>query len=1784
MNQQVAYHLKYRIALPLVLCLGLLPWCLKASHIIGGEIHYRCLGNDQYEITLDVFRDCHFGQADFDNPAHVGIYFKTGALLTTLSIAPLFIEPLPADVGDPCLFVPPDVCVERARYRVVTELAFTPGGYNIVYQRCCRNQTITNILNPTETGGTYSLHLSPKAMLECNSSPVFDNFPPIFICVNKPISFMHNATDADGDSLVYKLCTPLAGATFDQPQPAFPDPPPFDSVVWAPGFGLDNILGSDPPLRINSQTGLLTGFPHVQGQFVVGVCVEEYRDGELLTAVRRDFQYNVGLCGEILAKFEAPAAQCDDLSVQFQNESALASNYQWFFNWPDLNFSSTEANPVFTYPDTGTYVVALIAEPNSQCVDTLFKEIFLQFNSLTPDFQTSVFDCSGSSVLALQDLSVDNVSPPSVWNWSVVYGNDSLTSVEQNPFFVVPNPSSGTIRLRVRSVNGCEQMIEQAFSTDGNNPADAIADQTICLGQSVGLNPIGGAAGFTFQWAAPIPPDEQNDSNPTVSPAATTTYSVLITAPNNLCQTTKEVTIEVLPLPELDFETDADCDAVTVNFTNQSANATSFVWDFGDGTSSVEANPVHAYPSIGTYTVAMMVGPDALCRDTLVREITLAEKALEADFGFDYTDCTDEQITIQFSDVSVNSLQNTAQWEWTFSGAGSSNEANPVFTISNPQILNVQLTITTEEGCTSTISKDLNIEFIEFNFPDSVLTCWNEAVELNPNGNPNYRYLWFPATGLDDPSKPNPVAQPSQTTTYSVVITNIAADTCQLVKQVKVFVPPRIDVQANDAFTTCNAEVNLTASASVPVDFTWFDENGASVATGNSLPVAVSGIQTFTVEATDEFNCKEQATTVASGGPVNISTAGDQIICSGEALNVELINNDPNDILSLEWSPSEAFLADPTDDPTPQVAVVAGAQSLFVQATNQFGCTATDSVFVAIVDSNIHLDFEHQTQCNGATVDFINTSTNGFNYVWNFGDPTTTDDVSTLDNPSYTFPGIGAYTVSLTIGFNVGCVDTLFKQVEIVEPDFIPDFTFEYLNCATDSILIQFRDASINFLNNTSEWHWEFSNNETSDLQNPVVTFRQGDELVAQLTIGTPNGCSGSVEKTLKIEFIQVDIPDLITLCPGDTIPLNPQGSTSYTYDWTPANGLNDPSLANPIAFPSETTEYSVTITNIDEDTCSIARTITVFVPDEIGLEATLDTFTCGTPSLLEANSNAPAIFTWFDGQGAVVGTDSILEVNPEGEETYSVQATDAFNCMETDFVAVANRQIDINIAGGNFQATCPRDFMQICVINLDPGDLLEYQWTVFSGSGQILNGADTQCPNVSTETGTTVYQVEVTNQFGCSVIEEVEVLTYAFEASVQDSIQICPNIATAINPDGNASLTYKWSPSTGLNDPNASNPVAELSQSTTYTVTITGFNGPDTCSAVKEVTVLVNPIIDLQTTPSADTVLCEPTDLTLASFTNAEVNYTWSLNPDFSNPFSTSSAANVTPQGANDYFVLAVDDLGCRDSAKISVNSFPLDFDLTESVNFCKENGSVSIAVQNNASDQDLSFVWSPVDFIIGSNNSSTIEVNPPENTTYSVTISNQFGCTAQDSSRVLFFDLVPALDITVQGKDTLLFGADESTQLVATFDPSYTYSWEPAISLDDATVNDPFASPDETTPYFLTVSNEAGCTATDTVTIFVENPDCREPFLFIPMAFTPNDDGFNDVLFVRGKSIESLTFAIYNRWGQKVFETNDKNDGWNGTFKGKRLTPDVYGYYIQATCFNGEKFFKKGNVTLLR
>jgi gliding motility-associated-like protein len=153
------------------------------------------------------------------------------------------------------------------------------------------------------------------------------------------------------------------------------------------------------------------------------------------------------------------------------------------------------------------------------------------------------------------------------------------------------------------------------------------------------------------------------------------------------------------------------------------------------------------------------------------------------------------------------------------------------------------------------------------------------------------------------------------------------------------------------------------------------------------------------------------------------------------------------------------------------------------------------------------------------------------------------------------------------------------------------------------------------------------------------------------------------------------------------------------------------------------------------------------------------------------------------------------------------------------------------------------------------------------------------------------------------------------------------------------------------------------------------------------------------------------------------------------------------------------------------------------------------------------------------------------------------------------------------------------ESVQLGTDEDNRREYHWSPATGLSDTTAARPTATPTETTTYYLYVIDEFLQESYDTVTVEVVHCD-----IFIPNIFSPNGDGQNDVLYVRGQGIEQLTFVVYNRWGETVFETKDPNHGWDGTFKGKPAEAGVYVWHVEARLEDGLEVRRSGNVMLTR
>lgn len=206
---------------------------------------------------------------------------------------------------------------------------------------------------------------------------------------------------------------------------------------------------------------------------------------------------------------------------------------------------------------------------------------------------------------------------------------------------------------------------------------------------------------------------------------------------------------------------------------------------------------------------------------------------------------------------------------------------------------------------------------------------------------------------------------------------------------------------------------------------------------------------------------------------------------------------------------------------------------------------------------------------------------------------------------------------------------------------------------------------------------------------------------------------------------------------------------------------------------------------------------------------------------------------------------------------------------------------------------------------------------------------------------------------------------------------------------------------------------------------------------------------------------------------------------------------------------------------------------------------------------------------------------VTIPINTTFTIIGTNAFGCKDTTQSIGTIQHPTPTLSITV-APDSMFVG--QTTEITATDDLDYLYFWTADTTLSDTTIYDPIANPRRTTTYYLTVENQYGCQTEDSVTVIIRQPICANPVVFVPNAFSPDGDGHNDVLMVNGNNVRNMTMVVFNRWGQKVFETNDQSIGWDGTFKGQALPPDSYGYYMRCTCELGGELQLKGSILLLR
>ena len=391
-----------------------------------------------------------------------------------------------------------------------------------------------------------------------------------------------------------------------------------------------------------------------------------------------------------------------------------------------------------------------------------------------------------------------------------------------------------------------------------------------------------------------------------------------------------------------------------------------------------------------------------------------------------------------------------------------------------------------------------------------------------------------------------------------------------------------------------------------------------------------------------------------------------------------------------------------------------------------------------------------------------------------------------------------------------------------------------------------------------------------------------------------------------------------------------------------------------------------------------------------------------------------------------------------------------------------------------------------------------------------------------------------------------------------------CAPLTVTFTNTSTGATSWNWNFGDGGTSTNQ-NPVHTYTAAGTYTVTQIAYNLPksDTLVQPNYITVIASPVLSIA---SQTNVTCNgaSTGAAAVAATGGSTPYTYS----WSNGQSTSGISNLA---AGNYSVVVTNAVGCSSTQTVAITQPPpFAAAVTNTPAACNSNDGTA-TVSASGGSGSFTYQWS------SGQTSQTITGLAAGN--YSVTITDSNGCTQSGSTTILNSNGPTAI---ASGSTSIQSGNSATISASG----GVTYSWSPATGLSNSTISNPTASPSATTIYCVYVFDANGCSDSScvTITVLAEPIDCGT--FYLPNAFSPNDDNENEVFkaYVNPVCVTEFKLVIYNRWGEKVFETEDVTKYWDGYFRGVVSNTAVYAYYCKATFTNGNKIDKKGNVSLVR
>lgn len=1415
------------------------------------------------------------------------------------------------------------------------------------------------------------------------------------------------------------------------------------------------------------------------------------------------------------------------------------------------------------------------------------------------NFSSDITGGCAPIVVNFRDLSTGN---PTTWEWDL--GNGA-TSSKQNPSATYFNTGTYTVSLRVTNANGTHTVTKTAYITVFVEPrVDFIATKL------TGCTP----AVIPFQDRSTTPPGTKivgwkwdfgdgssaTDQNPTHIYRAPGSYTVTLTITNDKGCTrliTKPNYVDIIQgvVPSISFTDPGVCSApATVNFQNNSTGPgfLTYSWNLGNGTSSAAKDATATYNSNGNYRVSLIVSSSLGCTDSTA--VTVPVGKATTDFIVPASICP--KVPVQFLN---NSTPRPVSALWKFSNGTTDTLKNGMNSFPAPGTYTVTL-INTYTVCTDSLTKTVTVAPVPtLSFRASDTSKCQPPLTVNfSNSSTGTTYKWDFGDGGATSTSPNPSFTYTKYGEFDVTLIatgpNGCSDTLRKPKYIRILKPvirfPNLPTQGCIPYDF-DFKADITSLDSV-TSYKWdFGDGGTSTERFPKYTYKDSGTYDVTLTITTTGGCTEKYTlpkAVRVGPRPKADFTSDLTVACADP-GIKFINLSTG-ATEYKWTFSDGT-SSTEKDPQHKFNDI-GLITVTLSAINN-GCEdkITKKDYATIRPSVSR--FDYQPNCsNRLEYSFTDKSIQANTWEWDFGDGS--PKVNAQNPGAHTFPGPGSWNVSLTTT-NGACKFTLVRTIKII--DNTPDFTAT-TSATCKPAQFSFRSSSPDSLS-IKTWEWDFGDGSTGTTTSNLTSHIYTKPGVNTVTLTTVDsfGCRNTRTKPIdrvngpKAGFTSTSnsgCKGMTTTFTDTTVTDGVNNIVSWTWDF--GDSTRQTYTAPPFQHTYDSIgDYDVKLIVTDAAGCMDSVVLREFVKVST-LKAKWEIHTQSCP-------NSPAWFgnlttsdfaytTLWDFGNGDTSTDRQLWYTYKDTGVYTVRmiVTDEYGCQDS---VVQKDAVKIAVPKASFDAN---NLTSYCTPF--PLQLTNTSYFYQSSYWELSQGTSTQTNPTAyyTSTGTYPIKLVVTSAGGCkdsaSAVLKVyspqdATLTYSplfgcrplavnFEAFTEMNARFIWDFA-----DGNVIDTTINKITHIYDDPGAFQPRIILKQPECPDLAKLGDQWVEIVGA--------KPKFNLP-----QRLFCDSGYITIIDSTVTRdriTSYTW----DFGD--GTVSNNPVPPPhfysqpGLYDISLAVATESGCKDTFAlkpgVKVVQSPLVSIGGDSV-ICVNERISHFGVFERQDTSAVRWAWQ----LPNGNNSSLQNPAPQQYPVGShlvrTVVTNSSGCKDTATKRIL---VNPIPVITAPSPLTKIVGVPLT--LPATYSSGVvSYLWSPAATLDCSTCPQPSATPKFTTTYTVAVTDSNGCANTAEIKVIVV---CQGATVFLPNTFSPNGDGANDVFYVRGIGLDRVkSLRVFNRWGEVVFEqrdfpSNNPAYGWNGTYKGRKASADVYVYQVEIYCENGEIIRFEGNVALI-